>query len=122
MHELQAVASAFLTPDELKSLPELHAEIASYLAATGDIPLLHFEAFLDKYRQNYTRPNKKKAQLAVVVQAAAAQDQQQLSTVDKEASSLQKKFYEAAIEDHKKNNSREVAYFSAGVCVVEQCR
>ena len=102
-HELIAVAQAFMTPDEHNHLPQLHADIASYLTVTGDIPLPQFDAFLVKYRRTYLPPKKKTKQLRLVVEAAlaAAQEQQQLEGLNKEAGGLQKDFYAAALEDHR---------------------
>ena len=103
-HELQAVASAFLTADEHKHTPQMHADMASYLAVTGNMPLPHFDVFVENYRLNYVPPKRNTRQLRLVEEAAAAQEQQQLVGVDKKAGSLQKELYAAALEKHGKNN------------------
>jgi hypothetical protein len=106
LHELKAVADAFLKSDECKNLPQRKAEMASYLAVTGKIPLEHFEVFLSNYRLEYAPPKKKNAkQLDIVLGSVAAQERQQEQFGGKkERSKLQNKFYTVALEHHKEQN------------------
>ena len=105
-----------MTPDEHNHLPQLHADIASYLTVTGDIPLPQFDAFLAEYRRTYLPPKKKTKQLQLVVEAAVAQEQQQLDGLNKEAGGLQKGFYAAALEDQKLTLAQwKIAHSSTGL-------
>jgi len=105
-----------MTPDEHNHLPQLHADIASYLTVTGDIPLPQFDAFLAEYCRTYLPPKKKNKQLRLVVEAAAAQEQQQLEGLNKEAGGLQKDFYAAALEDHRLLKTQwKIAHSSTGL-------
>jgi hypothetical protein len=60
-----------MTPDEHNHLPQLHADIAIYIAryltVTEDIPLPQFDAFLVDYRRTYLPPKKKTKKLRLVV-------------------------------------------------------
>jgi hypothetical protein len=108
LHELRALAESFLQSDEFAALPLRKADVASYLAVTGDIQLEPYNAFLAAYRRSYVaqpRAGQKRKELVVVMEAATAQEQRQYAGGNKDSNKRQKELYTAALKKHKEQHS-----------------
>jgi hypothetical protein len=101
LHELQAVANKFVN---CENLPKRRDHLASYLGATGEIPLEQFSAFLSAYRLAYIPSKKRGKQLQVVEEAAAAQERQLLSGGNKDSNNRQKELYADALGKYMDQN------------------
>ena len=108
LHELQAVAGAFLSTEQFENIPKRKHELASYLVTANSMTctLETFDAFLSNYRSAYKPQKRKKQQLEVVVQAAAEQERQQLASSSTETNQLQNELYAAALADFRQKNGK----------------
>ena len=106
LHELQAVAGAFLSTEQFENIPKRKHELASYLVTANSMTctLETFDAFLSNYRSAYKPQKRKKQQLEVVVQAAVEQERQQLASSSTETNQLQNELYAAALADFRQKN------------------